>query len=58
MREMVFKKLCKAIKENDLSQIKEEIAQYILMFGVNLEYFLEIFLLFQISQKKMKYLKI
>ena len=47
-----------SIKENDLRQIKEEIAQYILMFGVNLEYFLEIFLLFQISQKKMKYLKI
>ena len=54
----LFKKLCKAIKENDLRQIKEEIAQYILMFGVNLVYFLEIFLFFQISQKKMKYLKI
>ena len=39
-------------KNNNLTQIKEEIAQYILMFRVNLEYFLEIFLFFQISQKK------
>jgi hypothetical protein len=39
----LFKKLCIAIKNNNLTQIREEIAQYILMFGVNLEYFLEIF---------------
>jgi hypothetical protein len=54
----LFKKLCIAIKNNNLTQIREEIAQYILMFGVNLVYFLEILLFFQISQKKMKYLKI
>jgi hypothetical protein len=29
-----------------------------LLFRVNLAYFLEIFLFFQISQKKMKYLKV
>ena len=54
----LFKKLCLAIKNNDLTKIREEIAQHILMFGVNLEYFLGILLFFQISQKKMKYLKI
>ena len=54
----LFKKLCIAIKNNNLTQIREEITQYILMFGVNLVCFLEIFLFFQISQKKMKYLKI
>jgi len=54
----LFKKLCIAIKNNDLTQIREEIAQYILLFRVNLVYFLEIFLFFQISQKKIKYLKV
>ena len=48
----LFKKLCKAIKENDLTQIREEIAAYISRFGVNLGYFLERFLLLRnISQK-------
>ncbi|MDQ7032725.1 MAG: IS1182 family transposase [Desulfonauticus sp.] len=48
----LFKKLCKAIKENDLTQIREEIAAHILVFGVNLDYFLEIFLFLQNIPKK------
>ena len=43
----LFKKLCKAIKENDLSKIREEIAAYILAFEVNLAYVVEIFLFLQ-----------
>jgi transposase len=54
----LFKKLCIAIKENDLSTIREEIAAYILAFGVNLAYILEIFLFLQNIPKKMRYLKI
>ncbi len=54
----LFKKLCKAIKENDLTQIREEIAAYILVFGVNLVYLLEVFLFLQNISKKMRYLKI
>ena len=38
----LFKKLIIALKDGNLTQIKEEIAQYILMFGVNLVCFLEI----------------
>ena len=53
----LFKKLCIAIKENDLSQIREEIAAYILMFVVHLGYFLDILLFLQNIQKKMRYLK-
>ncbi len=52
----LFKKLCIAIKENDLSQIRDEIAAYILVFGVYLGYFLERFLFLQNISKKMKYL--
>ena len=48
----LFKKLCEAIKKNDLNQIREEIAAYILAFGVNLGYFLERFQFLQISLKK------
>jgi len=47
---VLFKKLCKAIKE--------EIAVYILAFGVNLAYAREIFLFLQNIPKKMKYFKI
>ena len=54
----LFQKLCIAIKENDLSQIREEIPAYILMDGVNLAYFLEKFLFLQNISKKMRYLKI
>jgi hypothetical protein len=53
----LFKKLCIAIKENDINQIREEIASYILLFGVNLVYLLEIFLFLQNIPKKMRYLK-
>ena len=54
----LFKKLCLAIKNKDLAQIKKDIEEYILMFGVYLVYFLEISLFLQNSQKKMKYLRI
>ena len=54
----LFKKLCIAIKENDLSKIREEIAAYILAFGVNLAYVIEIFLFLQNIPKKMRYFKI
>ena len=54
----LFKKLCKAIKENDLTQIKEEIAAYILAFGVNIVYVVEIFLFLQNIPKKIRYFKI
>jgi len=35
----LFKKLCKAIKENDLTKIREEIAAYILLFLQNMNHF-------------------
>jgi len=54
----LFKKLCLAIKENDLNQIREEIASHILVFGVNIAYVVEIFLFLQNIPKKMRYLKI
>ena len=54
----LFKKLCKAIKENDLTQIKEEIAAYILALEVNLVYVVEIFLFLQNIPKKIRYFKI
>ena len=52
----LFKKLCKAIKENDLTQIREEIAAYILRLGVYLIHFLERFLFLPNISKKMRYL--
>jgi len=54
----LFKKLCLAIKNKDLTQIREDIAKYILMLGLYLVYFLEIYLFLQKSQKKMKYLRV
>ena len=51
----LFKKLCKAIKEKDLSTIREEIVAYLLAFGVNLAYLLEIYLFLQNISKKMRY---
>lgn len=54
----LFKKLCLAIKNKDLTQITEDIAKYILMSGLYMLYFLEIFLFLQNSQKKMQYLRI
>ena len=52
----LFKKLCIAIKGNDLTQIREEIATYILRFGVYLIHFLERFLFLPNISKKMRYL--
>jgi len=52
----LFKKLCIAIKGNDLTQIREEIAAYILRFGVYLTHFLERFLFLRNISKKMRYL--
>ncbi len=52
----LFKKLCIAIKGNDLTQIREEIAAYILRFGVYLIHFLERFLFLSNISKKMRYL--
>jgi transposase len=52
----MFKKLCIAIKENDLSTIREDIAAYILAFGVNLACFLKRFLFLQNILEKMRYL--
>ncbi len=52
----LFKKLCIAIKGNDLTQIREEIATYILRFGVYLIHFLERFLFLSNISKKMRYL--
>ena len=48
----LFKKLCIAIKMNDLTKIREEIAAYILMSGVNLAYFYRCFYFYKISVKK------
>ncbi len=52
----LFKKLCIAIKGNDLNQIREEIVAYILRFGVYLIHFLERFLFLPNISKKMRYL--
>ncbi len=54
----LFKKLCLAIKNKDLTQIRKDIEEYILMFGVYLVYLLKIYLFLQNSQKKIKYLRI
>jgi len=54
----LFKKLCKAIKENDLTKTREEIALHILVFGVNLAYIVKILLFLENIPKKMRYFKI
>ena len=53
---VLFKKLCIAIKGNDLPQIREEIAAYILRFRAYLIHFLERFLFLPNISKKMRYL--
>ena len=53
----LFKKLCLAIKNKDLIQIREEIAEYILIFMVYMACFLQINLFLQIYRKKIRYLK-
>jgi transposase len=53
----LFKKLCLAIKNKDLTQIRKDIEEYILMIGLYMAcFFMNIFYL-QISTKKLKYLK-
>ncbi|SFV65784.1 hypothetical protein MNB_SM-6-241 [hydrothermal vent metagenome] len=52
----LFKKLCIAIKNNNLNQIREEIAAHILTFGVHLVQKLELFLFLQNISKKVRYL--
>jgi transposase len=53
----LFQKLCLAIKNKDLIQIRKDIEEYILVFGVNLAYFLQYIFYFQIFAKKLKYLE-
>ena len=52
----LFKNLCIAIKGNDLTQIREEIAAYILTFGVNFSSILQRFLFLQNISQKVRYL--
>jgi hypothetical protein len=51
----LFQKLCLAIKNKDLTQIKEDIAKYILVFGLYMAYFLRNIFYLQIFSKKMRY---
>jgi len=53
----LFKKLCLAIKNKDLSQIREEIAEYILVFGLYMTCFLVNILFLQNSRKSIRYLE-
>ncbi len=53
----LFKKLCLAIKNKDLTQIREDIAEYILVFGLCLAYFLMNIFYFWNSSKKLRYLE-
>jgi len=48
----LFKKLCKAIKNNDLTQIREEIALHILLFLQNMSLFYTIIFIGNIFIKK------
>ena len=54
----LFKKLCLAIKENDLTKIREEIARYILLSGLYLDYILENIFYGQDLNKKLRFRKI
>ncbi len=54
----LFKKLCIAIKEGNLSQIREEIAAYILLSRFYLAYFMENIFYLQISNKNVIFRKI
>jgi len=51
----LFKKLCKAIKDNDLSKIREEIALHILMFTQYICYFYIIVFYKQYFYKKIEF---
>jgi transposase len=54
---VLFKKLCLAIKNKDLIQIRQDIEEYILMFGLYMVYFLQYIFYFQNSYKKLQYLE-
>jgi len=47
----LFKKLCLAIKNKDLTQIRKDIEEYILMFGLYLTYFFMHIFYFQKNEK-------
>ncbi|MEA2049428.1 MAG: transposase [Campylobacterota bacterium] len=53
----LFKKLIIAIKEEDLTQIKKDIEEYILLFRVYLAYFSQIIFMIQFYQQKRKILE-
>ena len=53
----LFKKLITAIKEGDLSQIRKDIEEYILLFRVYMDYYLQIIFMVQFYQQKMKILE-
>jgi len=52
----LFKKLCLAIKNKDLTQIRKDIEEYILMYGHYLAYFLVNIFSFQIVHYQYVYL--
>ena len=52
----LFKKLCLAIKNKDLTQIRKDIEEYILLFGLYLACFSVNIFYFQIYHKNMRYL--
>ncbi len=53
----LFKKLCLAIKNKDLTHIRKDIEEYILLFGLYLTYFLVNIFYLQIYHKNIIYLK-
>ena len=53
----LFKKLCLAIKNKDLTQIRKDIEEYILVFRLYIGYFLVNIFSYQNSLKKLKYLR-
>jgi hypothetical protein len=53
----LFKKLCIAIKNKDLTQITKDIEEYILMFRLSMVYFLQYIFYFQNYQKKIVFLR-
>ncbi|WP_321467839.1 IS1182 family transposase [Halarcobacter sp.] len=51
----LFKKLCISIKNKDLTQVTKDIEEYILVVGLYLVYFLQIFLYLENLRKNTKY---
>jgi len=50
----LFKKLCLAIKNKDLTQIIKDIEEYILVFGLYIAYFLSIIFMVEFYQQKIR----